>query len=160
LADVAPATREGGLFRSLIGALGGVVFYRLVTSLLETVLVGTNSDTRPEDYAAYYAVLARPGVAATKLAMDSVIAVWAGFMAARLATEREMTAGALAAAVTTTELAWQHFGGEFAGALPLWLRTGLLLTTAPAMLSGAWIRGRARVAQEATAHDRPQEPTP
>jgi hypothetical protein len=158
LADASSATRDGALFRGLIGALGGVVCYRLITSILETVLVGTNSDTRPEDFAAYYAVLGRPGVAAAKLALDSVVAVWAGYMAARMATERELTVGALTAAVTTTELAWQHFGGEFAGAAPLWLRAGLLLTTAPAMLAGAWVRGRARVADAAASAESPGEP--
>ena len=160
MADAPAALSQGSLIRGLIGALGGLVLYRLITSFLETVLVGTNSDTRPEDFAAYYAVLRRPGVAATKLALDSVVAVLAGYMAARLAAERELTFGALAAAVTTAELAWQHFGGEFAGATPWWMRTGLLLTTAPAMLAGAWVRGRARLADDAAAVESSEKPAP
>lgn len=151
MADGQAPPPSGNLIRGLIGTVGGLVLYRLITSFLEAVLVGTNSDTRPEDFGAYYAVLGRPVVAATKLALDSVVAVLAGYMAARLAAERELTFGALAAAVTTAELAWQHFGGEFAGATPLWMRAGLLLTTAPAMLAGAWVRSRARLVDAAAA---------
>jgi hypothetical protein len=36
--------------------------------------------------------------------------------------------------------------------LPLWFRGLVLLTTGPAMMAGAWIRGQARLATDATAH--------
>ena len=142
---MAPDPVAGPGLRGIGAAVVGVVSYRLVTLLLETMLVGSNSETRPPDYAAYYAVLSRPGVAATKLVIDSLVAVWAGFMAAKVAGDRELTYGLLTALVVTVQLAWQHLAGEFAGATPWWMRAGLLLTTAPAMLAGAWVRGRARV---------------
>jgi hypothetical protein len=145
--------------RGLGAAVVGVVCYRVVTWFLEMMLVGTNSETPPADYAAHYAVLSRPGVAAAKLAVDALVAVWAGYMAAKVAGERELTYGVLAALAVTTELAWQHLASEFAGATPWWMRTGLLLITAPAMLAGAWVRGRARVAYEAMDAEHPQEPS-
>ena len=136
----------------------GVVSYRLVTMLLETLLVWSNSDAPPPDYAAYYAVLSRPGVAAVKLVIDSLAAVWAGYMAAKVAGERELTYGLLAALVVTVQIGWQHLASEFAGATPVWMRAGLLLLTAPAMLAGAWVRGQARVVSDVAEPGRAQEP--
>ncbi len=135
----------------------GVVVYRIVTWFLEMLLVGTNSETPPTNYAAHYAVLSRPGVAAAKLALDSLAAVWAGYMTAKVAGQRELTYGLLAALVVTAELAWQHLASEFAGATPVWLRAGLLLTTAPGMMAGAWVRGRARVEYDAMDAGEPQK---
>ena len=137
----------------------GVVLYRMVTSILETMLVGTNSESRPADYAGYYAILSRPGVATAKLACDSLAAVWAGYMTAKVAGERELTYGLLASLAVMTELAWQHLASELAGATPWWMRTGLLLATVPAMVAGAWVRGRARVAYDAMDAEHPQEPS-
>jgi hypothetical protein len=136
------------------------VAYRVVTVLLEMMLVGSNSEAPPPDYAAHYAVLSRPGVAGAKLAVDSLAAVWAGYMAAKVAGERELTYGLLAGLVVTVQLAWQHLASEFAGFTPWWMRAGLLLTTAPAMLAGAWVRGRARLATDTVGPGHPQEPNP
>ena len=146
--------------RGVGAAVVGIVSYRLVTMLLEMMLVGSNSEAPPQDYAAHYAVLSRPGVAAAKLVTDSLAAVWAGYMTAKVAGERELTYGLLAALVVTVQLAWQHLAGEFAGATPWWMRAGLILATPPAMLAGAWVRGRARVAYDASEAEPPREPAP
>lgn len=136
-----------------------MVLYRVITSILETMLVGTNSASRPDDFAGYYAILSRPGVAAAKLACDSLAAVWAGYMTAKVAGEREITYGLLASLAVLTELAWQHLASEFAGATPIWLRAGLLLTTVPEMVVGAWVRGRARLAYDAMDAEEAREST-
>ena len=153
----APAPSAGLTLRGLGAAVVGVMSYRVVTWFLEMMLVGTNSETPPTDYAAHYAVISRPGVAAAKLAIDSLVAVWAGYMAAKVAGERELTYGLLASLVVTAELGWQHLVSEFASATPIWLRVGLLLTTAPVMVAGAWVRGRARAAYDAMDAEHPQE---
>jgi hypothetical protein len=152
------APSAGPSLRGIGAAVVGVVSYRIITVLLEMMLVGSNSETPPQDYAAHYAVLSRPGVAAAKLVIDSLVAVWAGYMAAKVAGERELTYGLLAAILVTVQLAWQHLASDFAGATPWWMRAGLLLVTPPAMLAGAWVRGRARVAAAGTAGPgQPQE---
>ena len=113
---------------------------------LETMLVGTQQrDAASDDYAAYYAILSRPGCSAAKLVFDSLAAVWAGYMTAKVAGERELTYGVLAA-LARRPLSSRGSTSPANSPAPrrAWLRAGLLLTTAPAMMAGAWVRGRAR----------------
>ena len=72
-------------------------------------------------------------------------------MTAKVAGEREMYYGWMAAFVQTAELAWRFLAGEYAGFTPAWMRAFLVLATGPAMLAGASIRARARGVEDPPA---------
>jgi hypothetical protein len=145
--------------RGIIGVMGGLVLYMVVAEVLETALVAATTEVRPTDVATYYAARNRPTILGAKLAYNTLTALWSGYMTAKVAGERETYYGGMAAFVQTAELTWRFLAGELAGFTPAWMRAFLVLTTGPAMLAGASIRGRARVAQEeADGPVPPQEP--
>ena len=145
--------------RGIIGVLGALVLYLVVSEVLETVLVRATAETPLGDVTTYFAARNRPGVLGAKVAYNSLIALWSGYMAAKVAGEREMYYGAFAAFVATARLASVFLMGDYAAFTPAWMRAFLVLSTGPFMLAGALIRGRARVVQEASdAAARSQEP--
>ena len=135
--------------RGIIGVMGGLVLYMVISEVLETALVAATTTVRPTDIASYYAARNRPSILGAKLAYNTLTAVWSGYMTAKVAGEREMYYGRMAAFVQTAELAWRFLAGEYAGFTPAWMRAFLVLATGPAMLAGAAVRARARVAQDA-----------
>jgi hypothetical protein len=144
----ASQTTTGPTTRGLIGVMGGVVLYLVITEVLETALVGALGAARATDDASYYAIRNTPTILGAKLFYNSLSAIWAGYMAGRLATENELAYGKLAAAVLTAYLAWQLLATAHATFTPLWMRAFVLLTTGPAMLVGAWIRAQAHAVED------------
>jgi hypothetical protein len=159
LADAPPTleSQSGLTVRGLIGVMGGLVLYMVISEVLETALVGATTETRPTDLASYYAARNTPAILGAKLAYNSLTALWSGYMTARLAGERETYYGSMAGFVQTAELAWRFLLNENAGFTPAWMRAFLVLSTGPAMLLGASIRGRARVAQDASVEPERRE---
>ena len=158
MADDATAGDEpsGALtMRGIIGVLGGLVLYMVISEVLETVLVAATTEVRPTDVASYYAARNRPSILGAKLAYNTLTAVWSGYMTANVAGRDEMYYGKMAAFVQTVELAWRFLAGEFAGFTPAWMRAFLVLTTGPAMLAGASIRSRARAAESVPSGSAP-----
>ena len=131
--------------------------YLVVSEVLETVLVRATVDTPPIDIATYFAARNRPVILGAKIAYNTLTALWAGYIVAKMAGEREMYYGTMAGFVATARLVWLFLAGEYAAFTPAWMRAFLVLTTGPLMAAGAAIRGRARFAQEA-AQTSPQEP--
>ncbi len=145
--------------RGIIGVMGGIVLYLSIAEALETVLVIATADPQPTDIVSYFAARNRAVVLGPKLAYNSLTALLSGYMTARVAGESEMYYGKMAAAVLTVELTWRFLMGENAALTPAWMRAFMVLTTGPAMLVGASLRGRARVAQDADESAAPpQEP--
>lgn len=149
MADDPPAVgSSGGLtLRGIIGVMGGLVLYLVVSEVLETALVASTTDVRPTDLASYYAARNQGPILGAKLAYNSLTALLSGYMTARVAGEREMYYGSMVAFVQTAELAWRFLMDENATFTPAWMRAFLVLSTGPVMLLGASIRGRARVAE-------------
>ena len=140
------ATGGSPTTRGLIGVMGGAVLYIVITEVLETVLV--RSFGLPTDDASYYAIRNTPTILGAKLFYNSLAAIWAGYMAGRLATENELAYGKLAAGVLTAYLAWQLLATAHATFTPTWMRAFVLLTTGPAMLVGAWVRAQAHSVED------------
>jgi hypothetical protein len=138
--------------------MGGFVLYFIVTEVLETALVGASSAAGTTDEASYFAARNTPAVLGAKVAYNTLTAVWSGYMTARLAGERETHHGAMAAVLQTLQLLRSLVFSDFASFTPAWMRVFLLLSTGPATLAGAWVRGRARVAQEKDPAVTPEEP--
>lgn len=134
------------LIRSFVAVMGGVLLYSVVSETLETTLVRAMADGPINDMAAYFAVRNQPVVLVAKTIVGLFTGVLAGYLSAKVAGAEELQHGAATAAIQTAAMVWGYTGGEFAASTPLWARIVLVLTTAPAMLGGAAIRRKARLA--------------
>ena len=129
--------------RSAAAVIGGVALISLIVEPLEFTLVNAVADQPIQDMAGYFAVRNRPGILAAKLVYNTLAAILGGYMTARIAQTEELKHGALAAAVQTTALIWGFTAGEYASAMPVWMRIAIVLVMGPAMMAGAWIRAQA-----------------
>lgn len=134
------------LIRSVIAVMGGVLMYSVVSETLETTLVRAMADGPINDMTAYFAVRNQPVVLAVKIVVGLFTGVLAGYLSAKVAGAEELQHGAATAAIQTAAMVWGYTGGEYAALTPVWARIVLVLTTAPAMLVGAAVRRKARLA--------------
>jgi hypothetical protein len=132
--------------KAVVAVVAALAFFSLFSELLESSLVRATATVPLTDMASYFAMRNQPTVLAIKAGFNIVLALLAGYIAAKVAGIREMAFAGIAAALQTTAFAWGFTVGEFASQTPLWLRAFLLITTGPAMLAGAWIRMQARFA--------------
>lgn len=139
------------LTRSILAVLGGFVLFQVLTQLLELTLVAVAGGGPPADEAAFLAVRNRPGVLVVRVGYTVAAGLLAGYMAGKIAGLHELRHALAAAALVTGQLLME-FTTEFAP--PLWTRAALLMTAAPAMLLGAWVRASAAAASAgAPPHD-------
>lgn len=136
-----------GSSRSLTAVLAGIVVAAVLPEVLETTLVRAAADGPLPDLSAYFAVRNQPALLAARVATGALTAVLAGYFVARLAGSLELGHAALAALVHTASLAWGYTAGEYASATPVWARAALVAGAMPAMIAGAWVRRRARLAE-------------
>jgi hypothetical protein len=137
--------------RGITGVLGALVLFSALTQLLEYTLVSASGGDAVNSMSSYLAALNRPAVLAVKAVANIMVAVLTGYLTARIARSREVMFGGIAAAAETCTLVYGFTMGEYV-VLPLWFRGLVLLTTGPAMMAGAWVRGQARLATDATPH--------
>ncbi len=138
-----------GIGRMIVAVLGALALFSLLTQQLEYTLVNAVGGDTVKDTASYMAVLTRPWILVLKVVLNVLLALLAGYTAARIAGAREVSLAGIAAAAVTVTIALGLISGPYA-ALPLWTRLLLLATTGPAMLAGAWVRMQARLAMEST----------
>lgn len=131
--------------RGITAILGALVLFSAVTQVLEYTLVSASAGGTVKDMASYIAALNQPSLLAGKAAANLMVALLAGYMAAKIARAREVMFASIAAAAETCSLVYGFSTGEYA-ALPLWFRALTVLTVGPAMMAGAWIRMQARLA--------------
>src|SRR5262245_22665641 len=132
-----------GPIRSIIAVLGGIGLFALVTETLEFTLVTAVAGGSISDMAAYFAVRNRPVILAAKLLYNTLAAILAGYMTAKIAGRGELLHAVVVAVVQTIALVWGFTAGEYASFTPVWMRVALVLTTGPAMVLGGSIRAKA-----------------
>ncbi len=133
------------LARGVTAILAALVLFSAVSQVLEYTLVSASGGDTVKDMASYLVTLNRPQTLAVKAVANVMVALLAGYMAAKIARANEMLFAGIAAAAETCSLVYGFTMGEYA-ALPLWIRGLLVLTTGPAMMAGAWVRMQARLA--------------
>jgi hypothetical protein len=111
--------------RGIVAVAGAVLLFALATRILEQTL-------------------GNPAVTAM---LNVAVACLVGYITARFAGAQEVTVVGVAATIETCLLAYGWIVGAY-DALPVWIRTLLVLTTGPGMMAGAWIRMQARVTGE------------
>ncbi len=126
--------------------MGAYLLYAFTSEVLETTLVRALADGPLADAPAYFAVRNQPLVLAAKVVFGGLMGILAGYMSAKVAGAEEMGHGAATAAIQTAAMVYGYTAGEFAAFTPIWARVVLVLTTGPAVLAGAAIRRKARLA--------------
>jgi len=111
--------------RGIVAVVGAVLLFALATRILEQTL----------------------GNPAVTSILNVAVACLVGYITARFAGAQEVTVVGVAATIETCLLAYGWIVGAY-DALPVWIRTLLVLTTGPGMMAGAWIRMQARVTGE------------
>ena len=114
--------------RGITAVLGALLLFALATRLLEPTL-------------------GNPAVTAV---LNVAVAVLVGYLGARIARAQEVTVMGVAATIETCMLAYGWMAGAY-DALPIWIRSVLVLTTGPGIVAGAWICMQARLAMAAPA---------
>jgi hypothetical protein len=143
-------TQPVDLARGITAILGALVLFSALTQLLEYTLVSASGGDTVRDMASYLAALNRPPILAGKAVGNLMVALLTGYLAGKIARTHEMMFAAIAAAAETCSLVYGFTMGEYV-VLPLWIRGLLVLTTGPAMMTGAWVRMQARLATGARA---------
>jgi hypothetical protein len=128
--------------RSVIAVLGGFLMLFVLGQALEWVLVNAAADAPLQSPEAYLAVRNGTRVFAGVLASQALAALLAGYVAGKAAGTAELAHAALAVAL----FAWSINTGQSAAVIPGWMRVATVLVSAPAMLFGASIRAKARLA--------------
>jgi hypothetical protein len=82
---------------------------------------------------------------------NTLAAVLAGYVVAKIAGHAEWAHAGVAAAVQTASLVWAALASEYAPFTPGWMWASLVVLTAPAMLAGAAVRARAARLQTPSA---------
>ena len=141
----APGEQPLDIARGITAILGALVLFSAATQVLEYTLVSASAGGTVKDMGSYIAALNQPSLLAGKMATNLMVAVLAGYMAAKIARAREVMFASIAAAAETCSLVYGFTMGEYA-ALPFWFRAFTVLTVGPAMMAGAWIRMQARLA--------------
>jgi hypothetical protein len=130
--------------RRLLAVLGATLLVGVIDEVLAQTLVRAVAAAPPLDLASYLAVLHQPPVLQGTLAAHVLVALMAGYVAAKTARVKELRHAAAAAALQTAAYAWAFTTGESAALPPVWMRFALLVVTPPAMLAGALVRARAQ----------------
>jgi hypothetical protein len=113
--------------RGITAVLGAVLLFALATRILEQTL----------------------GSPVITAVLNVAVAFLVGYIGAKIAGAQEVMVLGVAATVETCMLAYGWMVGAY-DALPIWIRTLLLLTTGPGMVAGAWVRMQARLAARAS----------
>lgn len=121
------AAQDVSAGRGITAVLGAVLLFALATRILEQTL-------------------GNPVITAV---LNVAVAFLVGYIGAKIAGAQEVMVLGVAATIETCMLAYGWMAGAY-DALPIWIRTVLVLTTGPGMVAGAWVRMQARLATRAS----------
>jgi hypothetical protein len=130
--------------RSILAVFGGFAIFYVLYGMLETTLVRTVAGAPIQDVAGYLAVRNRPGITAAQFVLVPLAGLLAGYMTGRIAGLREPFHGA-AAALFVGGLLIQGFMTSDLAPHSVLLRALLVLVGMSAVMTGAYVRGRARI---------------
>jgi hypothetical protein len=130
--------------RSVLAVFGGVAIFYVLYGMLETTMVRAVAGAPIQDVASYLAVRNRTGMTAAQFAIVPLAGVLAGYMTGRIANIREMFHGA-AAALFVAGILIQEFMTADVTPHSVILRAVLVALGGAALITGAYVRGQARI---------------
>ena len=130
--------------RSVLAVFGGAAIFYVLYGMLETTLVRAIAGMPIQDMAAYLAVRNRSGMTGAQFVIVPLAGVLAGYMTGRIANVREMFHGA-AAALFAAGILIQEFMTADVTPHSVLLRALLVALGGAALITGAYVRGQARI---------------
>lgn len=131
--------------RSVAAILAGLLLITVIAEGIEFGLVTflRGGDTNP-DFAEYFGVRNRPWVLGLKVVYNNLAALAGGFLCAWIAGRRALAHGVALAVAQVAGLVYGMTVSAYASWTPMWMWWALILLMAPAIVLGAWLRGRKR----------------
>ena len=133
--------------RTIIAVLGTTVILRLLGQSLELALVEMTADATTLE--AYFAARNQPAVLAGVIVSQIVASLLAGYVGAKIAGIAEVAHIGFAGVIQVLIFVYEFTRGGNPGMYPLWVQLTMPLVTLPALIAGASIRAKARLATAA-----------
>ena len=133
-----------GLARSIGVVVVGLLLLGFIDQTLEQTMVQALANAPITDEAAYLAVRNRTGVLAMIVATHALASLLTGYVLAKLAGSHEVQHAAATAAFATMLL----MGASMTPNVmvpPAWVRLAMAVITPAGLISGAYVRGQARL---------------
>ena len=137
------------LLRFVLAILAGIIVAYGLGQAIEFGLVVFVNGSVPRDSMQYFAVRNHPQVLVAKLFYSAVIGLGAGYLAAWIGGRMGILAGIALALAQMVGIGWAMVSrNPIFSYTPMWMWLMLLLVAPPAMVGGAWIRGRRYIGQD------------
>ncbi len=137
------------LLRFVLAIFAGIIVAYGLGQTIEFGLVVFVNGSVPQDSMQYFAVRNHPQVLVAKLFYSAVIGLGAGYLAAWIGGRMGILAGVTLAFAQVVGIVWAMVSrNPLFSYTPMWTWLLLLLIAPPAMIVGAWIRGRRYIGQE------------
>lgn len=133
------------VLRSVVAVLAGLVLISAIVEPLEFMLVALVNGQPTTDPDRYIAVRNQPVFLAAKLLYNTVAAVGAGFVTARLAPRAGVRHGIAVAIIQTVAFGWAVASPELRRTTPDWMWAALIPLTAAGIVLGALLFERRRI---------------
>ena len=133
--------------RSIAAIIASLLLVAFIDQTLERTLVMAMANAPITNQQSYLAVRNQPSVLTIMIVTHAMAAVLTGYVLARLAGSHEVQHAAVAAAFVTLLLIGASANPNVL-VPPLWARLTMAAITLPAMITGAYIRGQARMIRE------------
>jgi hypothetical protein len=135
------------MVRSIAAIIGAVLLVWFIDQTLERTLVMAMANAPIADQQSYLAVRNQTSVLTIMIVTHAMAALLTGHVLARLAGSYEVQHAAVAAAFVMMLLIGASASPNVL-VPPLWVRLTMAVVTLPAMVTGAYIRGQARMIRE------------
>jgi hypothetical protein len=131
------------LLRFILAIFVGIVLTYGVGQLIEIGLVVYAHGSIPQDSTQYLMVRNHPQVLLARLFYTAALGFGAGYLAALIGRQMGILAGIALAFAQVVAIIWAMISrNPIYSYTPVWMWLALLVITPPAIISGAWIRGR------------------
>ncbi len=133
--------------RSIGAIVASLLIVAFIDQTLERTLVMAMANAPIKDQQSYLAIRNQTSVLTIIIVTHAMAALLTGYVLARLAGSHEVQHAAVAAAFVTLLLIGASANPNVL-VPPLWVRLTMAVVTLPAMITGAYIRGQARMIRE------------
>ncbi|UCD25455.1 MAG: hypothetical protein JSW51_05940 [Gemmatimonadota bacterium] len=133
----------GQLLRFALAVITGAIVIYGLGQIIELGLVVYVNGSMPQDSMQYILIRNHSEVLVAKLFYTAALGVGAGYLAAWIGGRMGILAGVSVALAQVVGIVWAIFSGNPLQAhTPIWVWITLLIIAPPAVITGAWIRGR------------------
>jgi len=133
--------------RSIAAVIASLLLVAFIDQTLERTLVMAMANAPITDQQSYLAVRNQTSVLTIMIITHAMAALLTGYVLARLAGSYEVQHAAIAAALVMLLLIGASANPNVL-VPPVWVRLTMAAVTLPAMITGAYIRGQARLLRE------------